>query len=268
MINLIEFRIPVSDRVSFLYAEKGYLELDGHAVVLRQEDRSVHFPVGAATAILLMPGSVVTHAAVRACAEEDCILLWVGEGGVRCYSAGNPGRNAEALLRQAELHLNANSRLQIARKIYRWMFDEVPPSNKSIEQLRGMEGARVRALYQWIADQCDVPWHGRDQKNALADPLNRAISGANAALYGLCEAVIVTLGYAPSIGFVHSGDSRSFVFDVADCLKFRTVVPLAMKVHRETPSDTEGAVRRACRDMFRAERMAEQIVSLVEDLLG
>ena len=253
--------------MSFLYAEKGYLELDGNAVVLKNESQRTHFPVGAASAILVMPGTVVTHAAVKACAESECLLLWVGEGGVRCYSAGNPGRKADAILKQAGYFLDDGKRLAVARKIFSLMFDEPAPERRSIEQLRGMEGARVRALYPELARTAGIDWSGRDQTNAMSDPLNRMISCANAALYGLCEAVIVTLGYVPSIGFVHSGDERSFVFDIADCLKFKTVVPLAMNIYRDLPNgDAEGMVRRACRDLFREFKMAERIVSILDEL--
>ena len=110
--------IPVNQRISFLYAEYGYLELDGNAVVLRQEDRRIHFPVGIATAILVMPGTVVTHAAVKACADSECLLLWVGENGVRCYASGNPGREANALLRQAACFLDPAKQLAVARSIF------------------------------------------------------------------------------------------------------------------------------------------------------
>lgn len=264
---MFDIQIPISDRITFLYAEYGSLELDGNAVVLRQGDSFIHFPVGAAAVIVLMPGTVVTHAAVKACADEKCLLLWMGEHGVRCYSAGNPGRDGNSLLRQVSTFLSDHHRLSVARKIFQYMFDEEAPASRSIDQLRGMEGARVRALYPFLAKQYGLEWEGRDQRNSLSTPLNQAISAANAALYGLVEGVILTLGYAPSIGFVHSGDSRSFVFDVADCIKFKTVVPLAMMIYAESKDDLEGRIRRASRDMFSKERMAGRIVSILDDLL-
>ena len=261
-------QIPHRHRVSFLYAEHGYLEVDGHAVVLRQEDTLTHFPVGGASAVLLMPGTVVTHAAVKACAEEDCLLIWVGENGVRCYSAGNPGRSADNLLRQASLFLSPRSRLDVARRIFFEMFHEEAPERRDVDQLRGIEGGKVKALYAQIAKREGVEWQGRNNQNALSDPLNLAISCANAALYGLVEAVIVALGYSPAIGFVHRSDPRSFVFDVADCCKFETVVPLSMRIAKESHDDIEGRTRRACRDLFGAEKMPDRLVGIAERLLG
>lgn len=258
--------VPVSQRLSFLYAEYGYLELDGYAVVLRQGDRKTHFPVGISTAILIMPGTVVTHAAVRACGEAGCLLLWVGENSVRCYASGNPGRDAAALLRQAAHFLDETRRLIVARSIFKNMFNEEAPLGRSIEQLRGLEGARVKALYRTLAEAIGIPWEGRDRSVALSNPVNQAISGANAALYGLTEAVILSLGYSPSIGFVHRSDPRSFVFDVADCVKFKTVVPLAMEVAKLSPLNIEGRIRRACRDTFFADRLADELVSVIESL--
>ena len=258
--------MPCASRLSFLWAERGTLEVDGHAVVLRSGEDRTHFAVGSAAAVLLQPGTSVTHAAVRACAESGCLLLWVGEQGVRCYADGNPGRDAQALLRQAATVLDPARRLRAARRIFREMFGEEPPATRGVEQMRGMEGARVRDLYRRIARDAGIEWVGRDAKDAR-DPVNRAISIANAALYGLAEAVILALGYAPSIGIVHTGDPRSFVFDIADCVKFQWVTPVAMRLAKESGEDIEGRVRRACRDMFAHERMAERIIGVVDQVL-
>lgn len=257
--------IALTDRVSFYYVEKGYLEVEGHAVVVRQGNKLVHLPIGAACAVLVMPGVVVTHEAVCACAEEGTLLFWVGENGVRCYAAGNPGGAApESLLRQAALRLDERRRLIVARKIFSMMFGEKAPEGRSVDQLRGMEGARVRELYLRMAKETGVVWQGRE---GFKGPLNQAISGANAALYSLTEAVVLALGYSPSIGFVHSGSPRSFVYDVADCIKFKTVVPMAMRLVKDSELDIEGRVRRACRDSFRSERVTNTLIDIVKELM-
>ncbi|MCP4702563.1 MAG: hypothetical protein GY862_37745, partial [Gammaproteobacteria bacterium] len=133
--------IPISKRWSFIFAERGYLEVDGNAVVLRQgKDNLTHLPIGAS-----------------AC---------------------------------------------------------------------------------------------------LMDDINKAISVANVTLYSLAEAVILTLGYSPAIGFVHSGHARSFAFDIADTIKVETTIDLAFRVIKESPEDVEGSVRRKCRDLFKEQRIA------------
>lgn len=262
--------MPQHNRLSIVYAERGYLELDGNAVVLRQDETKTHIPVGSVSVVMVEPGTVVTHAAVRACAESGCLLVWVGEAGVRCYSAGVPGgASGERILHQASIRLNDNARLRIAREIFNHMFEEYPPTFRSVEQLRGLEGSRVRKLYHHLADKAGVQWHGRRTHGFdQADPVNQAISTANAALYGLAEAVILALGYSPAIGFVHTGDPRSFVYDVADCVKFSTVVPLSMRVASEGEENIEGRTRRACRDLFRGELVSARLVQVVESLLG
>ena len=37
-------------------------------------------------------------------------------------------------------------------------------------------------------------------------------------------------GYAPAIGFIHSGKPLSFVYDIADIIKFDDIVPKAFEV--------------------------------------
>ena len=210
---------PVSDRISLIYADRGILEKEGHSLVLRQDAIDTIIPVGITAAILVGPGTTVTHAAVSLCAKEKTLLLWSGEQGVRIYAAGNPRGHPSQLVRQAVLHADQVSRLAIARRIFSLMFGEEAPPRLSIEQLRGIEGGRVKALYSRLAKQYGVAWEGRTRDD-LRDPVNAALAGVNAALYGLCEAVILALGYSPAIGFVHAGDSRSFVFDVADTTSF------------------------------------------------
>ena len=41
---------------------------------------------------------------------------------------------------------------------------------------------------------------------------------------------MLAAGYAPAIGFLHTGKPLSFVYDIADLFKFETVVPEAFQV--------------------------------------
>ncbi|MCP4700887.1 MAG: type I-E CRISPR-associated endonuclease Cas1 [Gammaproteobacteria bacterium] len=264
--------IPISKRWSFIFAERGYLEVDGNAVVLRQgRDNLTHLPIGASACLMLEPGVVVTHEAVKACAEEQTLMIWVGEQGVRCYSAGLPGGACgERILEQAALRLDAAKRRQVAHALYRRMFKEEPPQNRSIDQLRGTEGTRVKKAYKELSKKYAVPWNGRNYDIAdfdASDDINKAISVANVTLYSLAEAVILTLGYSPAIGFVHSGHPRSFAFDIADTIKVETTIDLAFRVIKESPEDVEGSVRRKCRDLFKEQRIAGKFASIIEEVL-
>lgn len=257
--------IPASERVSFLYLEHVRLERDGNMLVATSGDGVVPIPIGRTNAVLLGPGTSMTHAAADVCAREGALVQWVGEQGVRLYASSNPRSNAEALLRQASIRLDPRKRLKAARAIWTRMFSQEPASNRSIDQLRGEEGAKVREWLPKIAAECGVAWHRRDGNST--DPVNRAINIATSTLYGLAECVTLALGYSPAIGMIHSGDPRSFVFDIADTVKFRTVVPLAMRAVAKGAQPLEIGVRRACRDLFYESGMANEMVNCVKEVL-
>jgi len=272
--------IPIKDRASILFIEKGRLDvLDGAFVVVDRTEVRTHIPVGGLVCLMLEPGSRVSHAAVALAARVGCLLVWVGEAGVRLYSAGQPGgARADRLLHQARLALNADARLKVVRKMYDMRFGEPAPQRRSIEQLRGIEGARVKRSYEILARQHGITWKGRryDPANwSSGDLPNQCLSQATACLYGLAEAAILAAGYAPAIGFLHTGKPQSFVYDVADVFKFETVVPVAFQVAAETEAnkkpaslDPVGEVRRRCRDGFRKTGLLRRLIPAIEEMLA
>lgn len=243
--------------------------VDGNLVNNHEEMvRETPIPIDHLACLMLGPGTSISQDAIKACADAGCLVLWTGEHGVRVYSAGLPGRASGAhILRQAEAILDPQKRLQAARRLYARMMGDEPPANRSIEQLRGLEGVWVRNRYAELAKLHQVDWRGRNQK--LSDPANRAISMATSTLYGITEAAILALGYSPALGIVHTGDPRSLVFDMADTVKFRTVVPLAFEMaasHGED-KDLSGMVRRACRDLFVKEKLLELLVDIIQEVI-
>ena len=99
------------------------------------------------------------HAAVALAARVGTLLLWVGEAGVRLYAAGQPGgARADRLLWQCRLALDPNARLKIVRRMFQVRFGEKAPDRRSVDQLRGIEGVRVRIVYQGLAQQFGVHW--------------------------------------------------------------------------------------------------------------
>lgn len=146
-----------------------------------------------------------------------------------------------------------------------------PPARRSVEQLRGIEGTRVRKTYQLLARKFGVEWRGRDYNPEswdVSDLPNRCLSSATAALYGVTEAAVLAAGYAPAVGFIHTGKPLSFVYDVADIYKFDTVVPVAFKIAADKPPNPERAVRLACRDIFRQTKLLERIIPDIEAILA
>lgn len=265
--------IPLKERLSILFIERGQLDvLDGSFVVVDKNGVRTHIPVGGVACLMLEPGARVSHAACALAARVGTLLVWIGEAGVRLYSAGQPGgARSDKLLYQARLALDDALRLKVVRKMYALRFGQDPPQRRSVEQLRGIEGARVRETYKRIATKYGVTWRVRnyDLDNWDSGDLpNRCLSAATACLYGVTEAAVLAAGYAPAIGFIHTGKPLSFVYDVADVYKFTTVVPLAFRIAAQNSGNPEQQVRLACRDVFRETRLLERIIPGIEDMLA
>jgi len=155
--------------------------------------------------------------------------------------------------------------------MYDQRFGERVPDHLNVDQLRGVEGARVRALYGRLAQQFGVPWQGRKYDPSTwgsGDLANRCLSAATACLYGVTEAAVLAAGFSPALGFIHTGKPLSFVYDIADIYKFETVVPVAFRVASTRPSDPERATRHACRDAFRQTKILDRIIPDIQDLLA
>ncbi len=265
--------IPLKDRVSMIFLEYGQIDvIDGAFVLIDKNGIRTHIPVGTIACIMLQPGTRVSHAAIRLASTVGTLLVWVGEAGVRLYASGQPGgARSDKLLYQAKLALDDSLRLKVVRKMFRLRFDEEPPEKRSVNQLRGIEGARVRAIYTHLAQKYGVKWSGRNYNVSdwnKGDVINRCISAANACLYGITEAAVLAAGYAPAIGFLHSGKPLSFVYDIADIIKFDTVVPKAFEVAASSPTNPERLVRLACRDVFKKDKTLGRLIPLIEDILS
>lgn len=266
--------IPIKERISVVFVERGEIDvLDGAFVVVDATGIRTQIPVGGVACIMLEPGTRLSHRAAALAARVGTLLVWVGEAGVRLYSAGQPGgARSDRLLYQARLALDENLRLKVVRKMYAVRFGEEPPARRSVDQLRGIEGARVRRTYQLLAQQFGVQWAGRDydaENWDAADLPNRCLSAATSCLYGVTEAAVLAAGYAPAVGFIHTGKPLSFVYDIADVYKFETVVPVAFKVAASKPAgNPERAVRLGCRDAFRQSKLLDRIIPDIEAILA
>jgi CRISPR-associated protein Cas1 len=269
----------MKDRAGLVFLEYGQLDvIDGAFVLVDVNGVRVQIPVGGLACLMLEPGTRISHAAVVLAARVGCLLVWVGEGGVRLYAAGQPGgARADRLLYQTALALDETARLNVVREMYRRRFDEDAPRRRSVDQLRGIEGVRVRELYKELARRHGVQWRARNYDRQAwdsADVPNRCLSAATACLYGLSEAAILAAGYAPAIGFLHRGKPQSFVYDIADVFKFETVVPAAFATAgriakgQGASESPERQVRIACRDMFRRSGLLERIIPLIEEILA
>lgn len=266
----------IRDSLSYLYVERAAIEREGHSVAIKDVRGETHIPAAALAAILLGPGTTISHEGVKVLTESGCSVLWVGEDGVRLYAHGLGGsRSARRLLHQARLHGDASSHSAVVMAMYRMRFAETIPEGLSIEQLRGREGVRVRTAYAQASREHDVPWHGRNYDRTdwgKADPINRALSSGAACLYGVCHAAILTAGYSPALGFIHTGKQLSFVYDIADLYRMETVVPAAFaataaKMRGEIEGSLEREVRMRCRDLFRERQLLKRVVRDLDSLM-
>ena len=265
--------IVMKERVSVLFIEYGQIDvIDGAFVVIDKNGVRTHIPIGSIACLMLEPGTRISHAAAALAARVGTLLVWVGEAGVRLYASGQPGgARADRLLYQAKLALDETARLKVVRKMYELRFGEKAPERRSVKQLRGIEGARVRKIYELLARRHSLQWSRRQYDPNhwdSSDLLNRCVSSANACLYGITEAAVLAAGYAPAVGFIHTGKPLSFVYDIADIFKFDSVVPLAFQVAAKKPVEPERQVRLACRDVFRQQKILARIIPTIETVLA
>ena len=251
----------IKDRMTFLYLERCTLGRQDGAVTVTDERGIVQIPAAAISVLLLGPGTRVTHRAMEL----------MGDAAVGVVAHGRPLTTRTKLLqKQAELVSNTRKHLAVVRKMYQLRFPEEDVSQLTMQQLRGREGSRVRSVYRKMAQETGVPWNGRlyrPEDFASGDLVNQALSAGHACLYGLAHAVIVALGCAPGLGFVHLGQEGSFVYDIADLYKAEVTIPIAFRTAAQSQEDLPAVVRRRVRDAMVAQDILERMVHDIRWLL-
>ena len=262
----------IRERISFLYLERCVVNRAESAITVTDVRGTIHVPAATLSVILLGPGTKVTHRAMELIGDTGASVVWVGERGVRYYAHGRPlTHSSRLLIAQASLVTNSKTRINVARKMYAMRFKNEDVEHMTMQQLRGREGARVRAAYRRASRETGVPWHGRDYDPddfSGGDPINQALSAAHACLYGVAHSVIVALGCSPGLGFIHTGHERSFVYDIADLYKAEITIPIAFKVAAQHTKDVGSVTRRAVRDAISDGRILERAAKDIHSLLS
>lgn len=261
----------VKERLSFIYLERCIINRQDSAITVTDSRGTVHVPAATMSVFILGPGCNVTHRAMELIGNVGASVVWVGERGVRYYAHGRPlTHSSQLLMRQAELVTNVRKRIMVARKMYQMRFPNEDVSGLSMQQLRGREGARIRSVYRNLSKATGVKWDKRTYDAddfESSDPVNKALSAANACLYGVVHSVIVALGCSPGLGFIHTGHERSFVYDIADLYKAQITIPIAFQVASEETDDIGRVTRHRVRDAFFNGRILEAIVRDIRSLL-
>ena len=261
-----------SDSLSYAYLEHAVIEQEQHSIAAFTPDGRISLPAANLSCLLLGPGTRITHAAVKVLAECGTLVAWTGHDGLKFYASGqSKTRLSQGIELQARHWADPDLHLQVVRRMYQLRFSEHLSRQLTLQQIRGKEGVRVRDVYQKFARQYGVAWRGRSyDRNSwqTADPVNKALSAANAALYGVVSAGLHALGYSLSLGFIHTGKQLSFVYDVADLFKTETSIPAAFEAAAQTGVKVESRARSIFRDRAAHERLQDKLVKATASLFS
>jgi len=263
----------VKDKYPFVYLERGRLEIDDSSVKwIDSTNNVVPLPVATLNTLLLGPGTTVTHDAIKTAVAANCTVCWVGEDSLLFYAAGFlPTADTRNLKQQMELAADAQKSLEVARRMFARRFPDADLEGKSLKEMMGMEGNRVRSLYQQKAEQYQVGWKGRSftpGKFETSDLTNQILTSTNAALYGILSSAVHSMGYSPHIGFIHSGSPLPFVYDLADLYKEELCIDLAFTLTRDMAGrydkhKVSTSFRQRVIDMDLLARLGEDIISIL-----
>jgi CRISPR-associated protein Cas1 len=232
-IKVTHDTIPqIKERYPFIYLERGRLEIDDSSVKwIDSEGEVIRLPIATIVMLLLGPGTSITHEAIKVLAAANCSVCWVGEDSLLFYAVGqSPTADTRNMRRQMKLACDPIKSLVVARRMFSRRFPNIDLEGKTLKEMMGMEGLRVRDLYEEKAQVYHIGWNGRSftpGKFEMSDLTNQILTSSNAALYSLLSSIIYTMGYSPHIGFIHSGSPLPFVYDLADLYKEYLCVDLA-----------------------------------------
>lgn len=278
-LGLDKARIPHADRHGLLWLDRGRLEVENGCLrfvtaggALDPGDYQV--PHQSVSLVLLGPGSSVTHDALRLLAAHGCALAAIGDGGVRFYTAPPLLPDWSVLARkQVELWANSKTRLAVARKMYSIRFGEIVRA-RTLDMLRGMEGARLKRTYELTAQRFGVPWHGRryDRNNpTAADIPNQAINHAASAVEAAAAIAVAATGTIPQLGFIHEDSGQSFVLDIADLVRHDVTLPIAFgaakQALREADQSLDRLVRKRAAEVFSRQQVIPLLIDRIKDIL-
>ena len=239
LIKVTRDSLPqVKDKYPFIYLERGRLEIDDASVKwIDSESNVVRLPVATLNCLLLGPGTSITHEAVKVLAQSNCGICWVGEDSLLFYANGQtPTSDTRNMREQMQLSADHKKSLEVARRMYSRRFPEAELVGKNLKQMMGMEGYRIRALYEQKGQEYGVGWKGRNYtpgKFEMSDITNQVMTSSNAAIYSIISSALNSMGYSPHMGFIHSGSPLPFVYDLADLYKEYLCIDLAFSLTLE-----------------------------------
>lgn len=280
-LGLESARIPHADRHGCIWLHRGQLTVEEGTLKFRTAgygdlpNGEYGVPFQTISAVFLGPGSTVSHDALRLLARHGTGLIAVGEDGVRFYASMPFGADDSSLARrQVELWSDASERLQVARRMYGWRLGEVLPS-ADLNVLRGIEGARAKAMYRSMAKQFGVRWAGRryDRDDPEAtDLVNQALNHSSAALRAAAQVAVAATSTIPQLGFIHEDSRDALALDIADLYRDSVCLPAAFKAvrqfEREPEIPLERHARRSAGKSLREHSVIPSMIDRLKSLFG
>lgn len=261
-----------TDSISFIYIEHAVIEREDQSVAAFTDQGRIDLPAANLGTLLLGPGTRITHGALNVLSSCGCVLAWVGEEGLKHYAVGQAKtRSSASIEKQCRMWADDTLRGVVVRRMYELRFGEAISPQLTLNQIRGKEGARVRDAYRDAATAFGVQWSGRAYKQDTwdaADPVNKALSAANAALYAVVLAGLHSLGFSPALGFIHTGKQLSFVYDVSDLYKMEVTVPAAFEAAVDRSAGVERRARRLFRERAHGARLLDRLGADLARLFG
>ena len=194
LIKVTRDSLPqVKDKYPFIYLERGRLEIDDSSVKwIDSEANVVRLPIAILNCLLLGPGTSITHEAIKVISQSNCSICWVGEDSLLFYACGQtPTADTRNLREQMKLSADPKKSVEVARRLFAKRFPEADLAGKSLKEMMGMEGYRVRALYEKKGQEYGVGWKGRSftpGKFELGDITNQILTASNSAFHCATEA--------------------------------------------------------------------------------
>ena len=276
-LGLDSAKVPHRDRAGLLYLARGALTArDGTLAFLQGPTAATDtltpgdyaIPLQGVSMILLGPGSTVSHDALRLLAYARTALAAVGEDGVRLYTAPPliPDRSGLAR-RQARLWADDAKRIDVARRIYAWRLGKVLP-HRSLDVLRGIEGARMKESYRLHAQRAGIVWRGRryDRANpGAADLPNQALNHASSAVEGAAAIAVAATATIPQLGFIHEDPGQSFVLDIADLHRDSITIPCAFRAAKRVAERSDDNIERLTRRLTGEALARERVIPAMID---
>jgi CRISPR-associated protein Cas1 len=263
----------LSDRISYLYLDMARIVQDQTGVIAIQEGDTntqiLHIPIASLGFLLLGPGTSVSAPAMISLHRAGTVVVFTSEGGMTGFATARPltGR-ADWAQAQARCWVDHDARLGAARLLYAKQFNESEAqSDVPLRVLRGIEGAKVRSLYQTLARKHHLrSWKRETDPEKYDDPVNPLLNLGSAILYGAALTAVSALGLNPGLGFIHNGASNALLFDLADIHKTRSSIPLAFA--SAFRPDGPAFLRREMRRYLFEQDVMEDLIDTLIDVLS